>query len=398
MASVRKTPTGRYELTVRHRLLPKRVYMTFDTEDEARRYGEQLDRLLASGIVPEGLLEMQTPKPKEQMRHILRAYINSGHPAKSDLEVLELLVVEVGGVRVDAFTYAWCESWVRSLKLEKNLAPGTIRKRIGSLSRAVDWWLRSHPDAMVGNPLKLLPRGAASYSSKDAADIQALAATAPAGEQPKVPKQDVVRDRRLLPGELERIEAALQGHKRADRERPLELRDGRALFVLFRVIYDTGVRLREAYTLTRAQVDLQARVLRVQSSKQWHGRVKFRDVPMRRELHALLTDYLATLPPEGDVVIFPWWDGVRDDATLRKVSGRLSSQFGRVFDYAGCSGLTEHDLRHEATCRWYEMRDQAGGWLFREAEIDKIMGWAPGSAMAKRYASFRAQDLAARMW
>lgn len=395
---MRKTPTGRYELTVRHRLLPKRVYMTFDDEDEAKRYGEQLDRLLASGIVPEGLLEMAAPKPKEQMRHILRAYINSGHPAKSDLEVLELLVVEVGSVRVDQFTYAWCEAWVRALKLEKNLAPGTIRKRIGSLARAVDWWLRSHPDAMVGNPLKLLPRGAATYSAKDAADLQALAATAPDGEAPKLPKQDVTRDRRLQPGELERIEAALRGEKRPDRERPLQLVDGRALFVLFRVIYDTGVRLREAYTLTRGQVDLQARVLRVQSSKQWHGRVKYRDVPMRRELHALLTEHLATLPDDANTLIFPFWDGERDDTVLRKVSGRLSSQFGRVFDYAGCSGLTEHDLRHEATCRWFEMRDQSGGWMFREAEIDKIMGWAPGSTMAKRYASFRAQDLAARMW
>ncbi|MFN3375597.1 MAG: tyrosine-type recombinase/integrase [Burkholderiaceae bacterium] len=395
---MRKTRTGRFELTVRHRLLPKRVYMTFDDEDEARRYGEQLDRLLASGIVPEGLLEMAAPKPKEQLRHILRAYINSGHPAKTDLDVLELLVVEVGPVRVDQFTYAWCEAWVRALKLERNLAPGTIRKRIGSLSRAVDWWLRSHADAMVGNPLKLLPRGAATYSAKDAADLAALAANAPEGEAPKAPKQDTTRDRRLMPGELERIEAALRGEKRPDRERPLKLSEGRALLVLFRVIYDTGVRLREAYTLTRAQVDLQARVLRVRSSKQWHGRVKYRDVPMRRELHALLADYLAERPADPGALVFPFWDGDTSDKALDRTTSRLSGRFARAFEYAGCEGLTEHDLRHEATCRWYEMRTPDGAWMFREAEIDKIMGWAPGSTMSKRYASFRAADLAARMW
>ena len=48
--------------------------------------------------------------------------------------------------------------------------------------------------------------------------------------------------------------------------------------------------------------------------------------------------------------------------------------------------------------RWFELRDQAGGWMFRGEEINRIMGWAPGSAMAQRYASFRAEDLARRMW
>ena len=51
MASVRRTPRGRYELTIRNRLLPKPVYLTFDTEPEARAYGDQVDRLLAAGVV-----------------------------------------------------------------------------------------------------------------------------------------------------------------------------------------------------------------------------------------------------------------------------------------------------------------------------------------------------------
>ena len=43
------------------------------------------------------------------------------------------------------------------------------------------------------------------------------------------------------------------------------------------------------------------------------------------------------------------------------------------------------------------MRRPDGAWLFREAEIEKIMGWAPGSSMGSRYASFRAEDLADRL-
>ncbi len=36
--------------------------------------------------------------------------------------------------------------------------------------------------------------------------------------------------------------------------------------------------------------------------------------------------------------------------------------------------------------------------MFRDAEINEIMGWAPGSKMTARYASFRGEDLAARLW
>lgn len=396
---MRKTPTGRFELCVRNKLLPKPFYRTFDDEPEAIAFGQQLDLLLAAGVVPADLLAPQTTTPQEKLRFVLTAWINSGHPASTDVPVLELLVGEVGDVKINQVTYQWAESWVQSLKLERNFAPGTIRKRIGSLSRALDWWLRKHPDAMVGNPLKLLPRGAATYSERDAELLARLAANAAPDEKPKVVKEDVVRDRRLKPGELEQILAVLDGHKRDDRERALDLRHQAALRVLFLLIYNTGMRLREAYTLTRGQIDLARRSIRVRSSKQWRGKVKFRDVPMRRELYAVLESYVATLPADPDALAFPWWDGVRTNDEMDRVSSRLATQFGRIFDYAKCEGLTEHDLRHEATCRWYELRDpKTGAWVFREAEIDKIMGWAPGSRMGARYASYRAEDLAARIW
>lgn len=396
---MRKTPTGRFELCVRNKLLPKPFYRTFDDETEAIAFGQQLDLLLAAGVVPADLLAPQATTPQEKLRFVLTAWINSGHPASTDVPVLELLVGEVGDVKINQVTYQWAESWVQSLKLERNFAPGTIRKRIGSLSRALDWWLRKHPDAMVGNPLKLLPRGAATYSERDAELLARLAANAAPDEKPKVVKEDVVRDRRLKPGELEQILAVLDGHKRDDRERALDLRHQAALRVLFLLIYNTGMRLREAYTLTRGQIDLARRSIRVRSSKQWRGKVKFRDVPMRRELYAVLESYVATLPADPDALAFPWWDGVRTNDEMDRVSSRLATQFGRIFDYAKCEGLTEHDLRHEATCRWYELRDpKTGAWVFREAEIDKIMGWAPGSRMGARYASYRAEDLAARIW
>lgn len=394
MAGIRQTRTGKWELSIRSKLLPRPLYLTYDTEADARAYGEQLTRLLAAGIVPTELLADDKPKPAQRLRHMIRAWLASGQPARTDEPVLMLLADEVGDLPVTGLTYAWAEQWLRDMKLVRNYAPGTIRKRVGSLSRCLDWWLRKHPDTQLANPLRLLPRGAASYTAKDAGELAKLSRP----DSPRQAKQDVARDRRLQPGELERILAALDGYKRPDRERALDLNYPEALRLLFWLILHTGVRLREAYTLRVGQVDLAARVLRVKSSKQWHGREKWRNVPMRPELHAMLATYLEGLPGDATALLFPWWDGELDDRELARVTSRLSGQFGRLFAYADCPGLTEHDLRHEATCRWMEMRDAHGAWLFRESEIERIMGWAPGSPMMGRYASFRAEDLAQRMW
>jgi integrase len=386
MASVRKTPGGKFELTIRHKLLPKRVYLTFDSELEATQYGEQCDRLLKAGVVPAGLVE-DKPKRSETLTIILQAWINSGKPARTEIEMLQRLRSYIGHLRLQDLTYKWAEGWVRDMKLIDNLAPGTIRKRIGAVSRCIDDYLRQHPDVQVANPLRLLPRGSATYTAQEAERAVKLDLVA---------KRDQVRDRRLQPGEYGRIIKALAGEKRADRERPLDLKEADALRMLFVLIYQSGVRLREAYTLRAGQLQMRARVLRIQSSKQWHGRVVFREVPMRRELHGALEHYLGLREyAEGDL-LFPWWDGTPDD--LPRATAKLSGQFRRLFEYAQCPGLTEHDLRHEATCQWFEMRAPDGGWMFRTEEIEKIMGWAPGSSMAARYASFRAEDLAQRLW
>ena len=120
---------------------------------------------------------------------------------------------------------------------------------------------------------------------------------------------------------------------------------------------------------------------------------------MRPELFGVLETYLQALPDEGErQLVFPWWSGIEDPQELAGVSSRLSNRFASLFGYAKCEGLTEHDLRHEATCLWFEMRSKTGDWMFRGEEIYRIMGWASGSKMAQRYASFRAEDLAARMF
>lgn len=61
MANIVKRPYG-YQLCVAHKLLPKRLWITFDDYATAEQYGKQLESLLAQGIVPASLLDKKSSK------------------------------------------------------------------------------------------------------------------------------------------------------------------------------------------------------------------------------------------------------------------------------------------------------------------------------------------------
>jgi integrase len=391
MAKPRQKDSGKWEIGVRHPALPGgRKYFTFDTEEEAAAYGQHWHLMKQAGLpLPAELL---TPAPKasdgKTLGYVIRLWSNSGLAAPTQQSSLGSLMTEVGRVRLEDATYNWLMAYIRSLKAgSKNLSPNSIRHRVQALGRALDEFARSNPGLGIANPVRLLPKGYSAYSEVD----KALALAA--GKKAKV---DVQRDRRLGPGEEDRIIAALSGCQREDRERPLPLKGGLALLALYMLIVNTGLRLLEAYRLKRGQVDLTAGVIRAQCSKQWRGKVKFRDVPITPALSAHLEAYMTSRPGAPDAYLFPFMEE-EPNMTTRTAGARLSARFTSAFGYARCPDLREHDLRHEATCRWLEMRAPNGSWMFRSEEVNRIMGWAPNSVMAQRYASFRAEDLTQRM-
>lgn len=393
MAVVRRRG-GKFELRVKSKLLPRMFTATFDDEEVANAYGAQLEALLARGVVPQELLAPRSTVGVPTLGALIRNYLNTQPASALDVDVLELLFDQVGAVRVTDVTYRWCEEWLRQLKVRDNLAPGTIRKRVGALARMLDWHFRRTAEAggvALANPLRLLPRGYASYTEHDRTALELAAAAG----QIKAPKRDQERDRRLAPDEDARIVAALSGEKRPDRERALQLPHGPALLELYQLIVATGLRLREAYRLRARDVALELRTIRVVQSKTDAAR----DVPITREIYPMLerrvADALAAGGPAAG--IFPWWTGSDDPVELKRITSYLSRAFARAFVYAGCEDLTEHDLRHEATCRWMLMRDGQGQWLFRDAEVMRITGHKD-PRMFQRYVSLRGSDLAARLW
>lgn len=396
MAVVRRRG-NKFELRVKHKLLPRMFTGTFDDEAAANAYGLQLEAVLARGVVPQELLAPRSTVAVPTLGAIIREYLNRQPASALDVSVLELLLGQLGAARVTDVTYRWCEDWVHQLKVVHNLAPGTIRKRVGALARALDWHMRRTAEAgdkVLANPLRLLPRGYATYTDHDQAVLKSTAEAGLPGRAAKVRevKRDQERDRRLAPGEEGRIVAALSGEKRPDRERALQLPHGEALLDLFQLIVNLGLRLREAYRLRAREVALALRTIHVAQSKTGAAR----DVPIVREIFPMLERRVAAAGGPS-APIFPWWSGEDDPEELRRVTSYLSRAFARAFEYAGCENLTEHDLRHEATCRWMLMRDPQGQWLFRDAEVMRITGHKD-PRMFQRYVSLRGSDLAARLW
>ena len=78
MASIKKTPSGSYQLRVMNILLPKTFWATFDTEEQTSAYGAQLEGLLAQGIVPTSLFdEARTGKDVWTISRCVAEYLRS---------------------------------------------------------------------------------------------------------------------------------------------------------------------------------------------------------------------------------------------------------------------------------------------------------------------------------
>lgn len=386
MSIVVRARGAKFELRVKHALLPKIFTATFVSEAEARTYGEQLESILARGVVPAELAAKRDRGASITLGRLIGDYRAAVPVSALDASILDMLmgINELGAVRVDDVArYKWADEWVKSMKLIKNLAPGTIRKRVGAMARLLDWHLkREAADGAqpLANPLRLLPKNYSTYNDHERAVLD--------GDKTKSAKVDKSRDRRLKDGEDAAIRAALRGEKRPDRQRPLSLPEGDALHDLYDLIVNTGLRLREAYTLRKSDIRLPLRTIHVSTSKTDAAR----DVPMLPAIYGMLERRVAAADGE---FIFPWWNGDKDE--LRKVTAKLSAAFASSFKYAGCDDLTEHDLRHEATCRWVTMRAPDGGWMFRSEECMKITGHESFS-MFMRYLSLRGSDLADRLW
>lgn len=369
MASKRKRGEV-WEYTVKRAgVLDKPVYLTFRDEAEGDAYCRNLEALLDKGIVP----SEHAPQTRvSTIADLVRDYERDAHPSLKDRGALGPLLSGRGTTPLLAINARWVDVWISEMKRVERLAPATIRARVGALARAADWGVRKGLLQLPDNPLRTLSDGYAQYTELDAA----LA---------KVRRLDVERDRRLEPGEYERILGAINVGVLTRKQRPLHLPNPRAMRALFVLAVESAMRLREMYTLTLDQVNLAKRTVFLEKTKNGDKR----QVPLSSVAQAELKDYIKTI---GDAPrLFPWWSGDESPKVLGGTSDYLSKLYAGVFEQAGAKGLRFHDLRHEAVSRLFERTKLS------ETAIMRISGHK-SHRMLLRYSNLRGSDLADALW
>jgi integrase len=370
--ATKRERNGRWHYVIKRSSLPRPVYLSFDTEAEGDAYVARVEKLLDHGIIPEELQRVEPEKPATLREHS-RKYLAEQHVSQTDRDNLRLALDALpAGIETRELSFAWATAWITAMKREANLSPITIRHRVGALARCFDW-IAAH-GAMISNPLRQLPQAYATYTPEDARAAKQL------GGRHKIAEE---RDRRLQEGEEEAIRAILAGEKAEGKQRALAQRHTAELALLFDLALETAMRMREMFTLTADQVDLKQATIFLDKTKNGDKR----QVPLTSVAVKLLRAHLKKMKDGGR--LFPWWGG--DRKKLAKTTSQLSRQFGRIFDAAGCGDLNFHDLRHEATSRFFERT------TLDALEIAKITGHrSPRSLM--RYAKLRASKLATRLW
>ena len=256
MATERERGNARSLVVKRKSLLPRPLYLTFTSEKEGDEYVAKLEGLLDRGIVPDELQARQ--QTIITIEDAIREYLVAHHVSESDKKCLTIVVGRIGDTTIRSINYEWAEHWVRTLKRERQLSPTTIRHHVGALARCFDWGSRRGIAALAVNPLRLLPRGYATSSNADA--------HMPSSDT-TIKRHDVERDRRLEGDEEQRIRNILAGEVPAGKQRPLAVTYQAALECLFDLALETGMRLREIYTLQVKQVDLGNRTVFLDKTK-----------------------------------------------------------------------------------------------------------------------------------
>lgn len=384
MATKRQRSSGNWEYVVKRKnLLVTPLYLTFDSEREGDAYVARLEALLDKGIVPDEFKAQA--ESLVTIADAIRDYLASQAVPASDRKWLAISVRRLGEERLRSVSYEWAEQWVTRMKREQHLSPTTIRHHVGALARCFDWAERKGVSAVIPNPLRKLPTRYATYSEADEAYVRAI------GKDIKVENE---RDRRLGADEEARIRCVLSGEVPTGRQRALRLKWQGALECLFDLALETAMRMREMYTLRPDQLDFERKTVFLERTKNGDKR----QVPLTSVASKVLKQYLRAVKQGqrgmqeftlDNGLLFPWWDG--KESSFETTTVLLSRQFSRIFEAAECIDLRFHDLRHEATSRFFERT------RLSDIQISRITGHKEPRVL-RRYANLRGSDLAAHLW
>lgn len=327
MATIRKL-RGRWQAQVRRKGMKCRA-KSFDTRGDAERWARTLETELDRGGPQADTKVAETLTLKD----ILVRYLDEVTPLKrsahTELYRIRGLLKQDMMFRTMARLTPADVAGYRDERL-KSVATSTVLKELNTIGHAIETARREWGLNIQQNPVKLVRR-------------------------PKAPRP---RDRRLHPGEEERLLAA------ADVGRTPWMRP------LIILAIETAMRQGEILSLRWPDIDLEKRIAHLDETKNGERR----DVPLSsRALEALQA--LA----EQRV----------DDRVIPSTKSGVGQAWLHLRDRAGSSDLHYHDLRHEAVTRLLERG-------LNVIEVSTISGHKE-LRMLQRYAHLKAVDLVDRL-
>ncbi len=329
MANIRKLESGKWQVQVRRRGV-KPAVRSFGTKTDATRWARQLECELDRGIYVD-----RSEAERTTVAALIDRYLSDVTPAKKSASRERRTL---GALRAQFGTYSPASlrpshiAEYRDARLSAGRAGATVVKELNSLAHVFEVAIKDWGIALPVNPAKQVRR-------------------------PQVARG---RDRRLLPGEEEKLLAACKASR------------ARMLAPAVRIALETGMRMGEILALDWRHIDLAGRVATLMDTK--NGDI--RHVPLSTAAASVLSGLPRRL---GNSRVF--WTWQRPDS--------LENAWRRAVKAAGLEDLRFHDLRHEAASRLFELG-------LNPMEVASISGHRT-LQMLKRYTHLKAHELVKKL-
>ena len=316
-----------WRVKIRRASLPPQT-RTFDNRMHAQQWARSVESDLDKGIV----VDRRTAQ-RLSLAEVLERYRREVTPTKrgsadENLRLKAMAQRPFARIRMSALTSSQLAAY-RDERL-KVVSGATVNREFSVLSHAIDTARREWDVYLPTNPCTLVRR----------------------------PPQGRPRDRRLQGDEEKRLLAACRGAR------------NRWLVHFVALAIETGMRRSELLGLLWDNVDLERRTALLPLTKNGDSR----GVP----LSSRAVEVLRALPPSTNGRVF---------GELTREA--LKQSFNRAARRAGITGLRVHDLRHEATSRFFEKG-------LNVMEVASVTGHKT-LQMLKRYTHLSVTDLATRL-
>lgn len=325
MASFRKIKIG-WQVQIRKKgHLP--ITKSFQLKTDAQQWAREVEVQIERGFFQDpSILEKTT------LREVLIRYRDEVSPKKRGHQyeferINYFLRLSVSRLALASINNQKIASF-RDMRLQ-TVANGTVRRELTILSHVFEVAIKDWGYPLPYNPVKMIRR----------------------------PPEPQPRDRRLDGDEEERLFAACRGYRSP------------WLYPLVQMAIETGMRRGELLSLQWRNVDLISKTALLPMTKNGDQRI----VPLTSKAATILQH----LPHSIDGKVFP----VKANA--------VNLAWQRIRKRADLGDLRFHDLRHEATSRFFEMG-------LNVMEVSAITGHKD-LKMLKRYTHLRAEDLAKKL-